>query len=579
MLGATRAEQRAGGRPSCSSGSGSPRPPRPARRSSRAARPQRIAICAAVAHRPSLLLADEPAGELDAAGVRTAYALIGELAREQSATVVLVSHDPAAAGIADRAVHIRDGRLSDEAAGAGEAAIVVGRGGWLRLPEELLRDAGIGRLARAEPHDGGVLLVPAGEPGEEVAAADRAARARPPRPRASRRSSARSSCASGAGRRERTVLDGRSAQFAAGRMTAVTGTVRLRARARSFACSRGSMRPDAGLVTVAGEMSPGSMRPSWPAFRRRHVGLVSQDAGLVGYLSAAENIELGAGGARARRATPREWLMRLGLEHRLDQRVERLSAGERQRVAIARALAGEPDLVLVDEPTSRLDQANAAVVGQAAGRRRPAARRDHHRRHPRPPGDRAGRRPDRPRGHLTASGHAHARPPNSRSSDDWESLSRRAQLLRLRRLGRTGLAAFGGEEARLTLVRHEANTTFRVETRGGRFPLRINRPNVHTAQTIESEMAWLTALRRETDLGVPEPVCSRDGSFVVVAERRRRTGAPRVRADAVARRAVQRPAPLTRAAPTGRDPGSAPARPCGALDSANWIPGDRGSTP
>ena len=46
---------------------------------------QRIAICAAVAHRPALLLADEPAGELDAAGVRTAYALIGELAREQSA--------------------------------------------------------------------------------------------------------------------------------------------------------------------------------------------------------------------------------------------------------------------------------------------------------------------------------------------------------------------------------------------------------------------------------------------------------------------------------------------------------------
>lgn len=77
---------------------------------------------------------------------------------------------------------------------------------------------------------------------------------------------------------------------------------------------------------------------------------------------------------------------------------------------------------------------------------------------------------------------------------------------------------FGGEDARLTLLRHEANTTFRVETGGGRFALRINRPNVHTAQTIESEMAWLTALRRETDLGVPEPVCSRDGSFVVVAE-------------------------------------------------------------
>jgi len=100
----------------------------------------------------------------------------------------------------------------------------------------------------------------------------------------------------------------------------------------------------------------------------------------------------------------------------------------------------------------------------------------------------------------------------------WESLSLRAQLRRLRRLGRTALASFGVQDAGLTLLRHEANTTFRVETVAGRFVLRINRLNVHTHATIESEMAWLAALRRETDLGVPEPVRSREGSFVVVAE-------------------------------------------------------------
>jgi len=97
------------------------------------------------------------------------------------------------------------------------------------------------------------------------------------------------------------------------------------------------------------------------------------------------------------------------------------------------------------------------------------------------------------------------------------SLSRRGQLGRLRRLGRTALAAYGLEDARLTLLRHEHNTTFRVEARGESYVLRINRPQVHTAQTIDSEMAWLTALRRDTDLGVPEPVSSRDGPFVVVA--------------------------------------------------------------
>ena len=80
------------------------------------------------------------------------------------------------------------------------------------------------------------------------------------------------------------------------------------------------------------------------------------------------------------------------------------------------------------------------------------------------------------------------------------------------------MTSFGVQDTGLTLLRHEANTTFRVETVAGRFLLRINRPNVHTHETIESEMAWLTALRRETDLGVPEPVRSRDGSFVVLVE-------------------------------------------------------------
>ena len=138
---------------------------------------QRVAICAALAHRPTLLLADEPAGELDAANVAVAYRLIADLARDHGATVVLVSHDPAATAVADRTVHIRDGRLSDEASGGGATAIVVGRGGWLRLPEELLRDAGVGRLARAQRHDQGILLTPAGPPRRPQGARRRRTRA------------------------------------------------------------------------------------------------------------------------------------------------------------------------------------------------------------------------------------------------------------------------------------------------------------------------------------------------------------------------------------------------------------------
>jgi Ser/Thr protein kinase RdoA (MazF antagonist) len=97
------------------------------------------------------------------------------------------------------------------------------------------------------------------------------------------------------------------------------------------------------------------------------------------------------------------------------------------------------------------------------------------------------------------------------------SLSRRGQLRRLRRLGRAALARYGVEDARLTLQRYEQNTTFRVEAGDRPYLLRINRPRVHTADTIGFEMAWLSALRRDTDLRVPEPVAARDGSFVVAA--------------------------------------------------------------
>jgi len=97
---------------------------------------QRVAICAALAHRPRLFIADEPTGELDAANAEQIYALIGALSREVGATTLVVSHDPSSAAVADRVVQIRDGRVSAE---DGEA--VVNRGGWVRIPEELLSGA------------------------------------------------------------------------------------------------------------------------------------------------------------------------------------------------------------------------------------------------------------------------------------------------------------------------------------------------------------------------------------------------------------------------------------------------------
>jgi ABC-type lipoprotein export system ATPase subunit len=329
---------------------------------------QRAAVCAALVHRPELLLADEPGGELDADNARGVFELIAELAAEEGASVVLVSHDPAAAQVARRVVRLRDGRISDEAGrGQRDEAIVVGRGGWMRLPEELLHEAGLGSRVSARADGGRIVLEAA--PGSDGAPAA-AERALAPAPRlAPRRTAAtpvpaelrRVTCRRGS----RVLFDGFDAVFAAGRLTALFGRSGS-GKSTLLRLLAGLERPDEGEVLVGGERIDGLGRSQLAALRRECIGVVSQEPALVEHLSARENVAL----ALALRGMP--WsqtvehadacLAALGLGERLRQRASRLSAGERQRVAIARALAPEPGLLLVDEPTSRLDQAAAGEI-------------------------------------------------------------------------------------------------------------------------------------------------------------------------------------------------------------------------
>jgi ABC-type lipoprotein export system ATPase subunit len=171
----------------------------------------------------------------------------------------------------------------------------------------------------------------------------------------------------GTGRRARLVLDGLSCRFATGRLTVVTGRSGS-GKSTVLRMLAGLEPADQGRVLVLGEQLDGRSRADLAGFRRAHVAVVAQEPDLIGFLSAAENIVLsltlrGLGHDQSALRAAR-WLSRVGLEQRAEQRVERLSAGERQRVAIARALAAETELVLVDEPTSRLDQVNAALVGR-----------------------------------------------------------------------------------------------------------------------------------------------------------------------------------------------------------------------
>jgi putative ABC transport system ATP-binding protein len=73
---------------------------------------QRVAVARALVHRPGLILADEPTGELDAENSGAVLDLLVGAQRETGATLVMVTHDPVAAGRLDRTVSLRDGRLA-----------------------------------------------------------------------------------------------------------------------------------------------------------------------------------------------------------------------------------------------------------------------------------------------------------------------------------------------------------------------------------------------------------------------------------------------------------------------------------
>ncbi|HYM55513.1 MAG TPA: ABC transporter ATP-binding protein [Solirubrobacteraceae bacterium] len=126
------------------------------------------------------------------------------------------------------------------------------------------------------------------------------------------------------------------------------------------------LQPEQGAIRFEGRTLSSLSASQASDYLLRDIGFIYQSCQLMPRVSAIENasIKLLLGGVGMREAQARtvQWLERVGLGERLQRTPEELSGGERQRVAIARALAGEPKLILADEPTGNLDSARSVEI-------------------------------------------------------------------------------------------------------------------------------------------------------------------------------------------------------------------------
>ncbi len=128
----------------------------------------------------------------------------------------------------------------------------------------------------------------------------------------------------------------------------------------------GILTPTSGSVRLLGQEITSLSKGKLAKFRLHNLGFIFQGFNLFPALTAAENVEVALRmkniHGQAMRRQARELLGQVGLADRINYLPRDLSGGQKQRVAIARALAGDPKLIMADEPTASLDSHSGHAV-------------------------------------------------------------------------------------------------------------------------------------------------------------------------------------------------------------------------